>query len=107
MQNFIAVVELKALGVCPCTILLLWQNWRRWTCAHAKFITVGRTQGVGRVPMQNFIALAELKALGVCPSRIYCHGTAGGIGRVPMQNFIAFVELKALDVCPCTILLLW
>ena len=40
-------------------------------CAHADFITIGRTEGIGRVPMQNFILSAELKALGVCPCRIY------------------------------------
>ena len=40
-------------------------------CAHADFITIGRTEGIGRVPMQNILLLAELKALGVCPCRIY------------------------------------
>ena len=67
MQNFFASAKLKAFVVCPCRILLLWQNWRHWMCAHPKFITSGRTEGIGRVPMQNFIALAQLEALGVCP----------------------------------------
>ena len=40
-------------------------------CAHAEFITFGRTEGIGFVPMQNLLLLAELKALAVCPCRIY------------------------------------
>ena len=36
-------------------------------CAHAVFITLRRTKGIGCVPMKNSLLLAELKALGVCP----------------------------------------
>ena len=81
-------------------------------CAHAEFITFGRTEGIGRVPMQNLLLLAELKVLGVCPCRIYCvwqnyehwtcahaefitFGRTGGIGRVSMQNLLLLAELKA------------
>ena len=89
-------------------------------CAHAKYITFGRTECVGCVPMQNLLLLAELKALGVCPCKIYyfwqnrrhwvcahakfiAFGRTEGIGCVPMQNLLLFAELKALDVCPCQI----
>ena len=40
-------------------------------CAHAKFITFGRTEGIGCVPMQKLLLLAEAEALGVCPCKIY------------------------------------
>ena len=40
-------------------------------CAHAEYITFGRTGGIGRVSMRKLLLLAELKALGVCPCRIY------------------------------------
>ena len=71
MQNLLLLAELKALGVCPCTIDCFWQNRRHWVCAHAKFITFGRTEGIMCVPMQNLLLLAEPEALGVCPCRIY------------------------------------
>ena len=93
-------------------------------CAHAKYITFGRTECVGCVPMQNLLLLAELKALGVCPCRIYyfwqnrrhwvcahakfiAFGRTEGIGCVPMQNLLLLAELKALDVCPCKIYYFW
>ena len=63
--------RMKPLGVCPCRIFCFWQKRRHWVCAHAKFITFGRTEGIGCVPMQNLLLLAELKALGVCPCKIY------------------------------------
>ena len=66
-----------------------------WVCAHAKFITFGRTEGIGCVPMRNMLLLAELKALGVCP----CRRRTAGIGRVPMRNVFLLAELKALGVC--------
>ena len=53
MQNLLLLAELKALGVCPCGVYYFWQNWGHWACAHAEFITFGRTEGIGRVPMQN------------------------------------------------------
>ena len=104
MQNLLLLAELKALGVCPCRIYYFWQNWGHWACAHAEFITFGRTEfnfwhwacahadfitfgrtgGIGRVPMQTLLLLAELGALGVCPCRLYYFL---GIGRVPMQNW--------------------
>ena len=72
-------------------------------CAHAEFITFGRTGGIGCVPMQNLLLLADLNALGVSPCRIHyfwqnwghwacahaqfiTFGRTGGIGRVPMRN---------------------
>ena len=93
-------------------------------CAHAEFITFGRTERIGCVPMQNLLLLAELNALGVCPCRIYYfwqngrHWVCGhakcitfrrleGIGCVPMQNLLLFAELKALDVCPCRVYYFW
>ena len=93
-------------------------------CAHAKYITFGRTEGIGCVPMRNLLLLAELKALGVCPCKIYCFwknqrhwvcahakfiafGRTEGIGCVPMQNLLLLAELKALDVCPCEIYCFW
>ena len=84
MQNLLFLAELKALGVCPCRIFLLWQNWRQWVCAHAEFDCFGRTGGVGHVPMQNSFSLAEHQAFGVCLCRVF---------------FLA--ELEALGVCPC------
>ena len=71
MQNLLLLAELKALGVCPCRIYYYWQNSRHRVCAHAEFITFGRTEGIGHVPMQNLLLLAELKVLGMCPCRIY------------------------------------
>ena len=69
MQNLLLLAELKVLGMCPCRIYYFWQNWGHW--AHAAFITIGRTEGIGRVPMQNLLLVAELKVLGMCPCRIY------------------------------------
>ena len=77
--------------------------------AHADFITFGRTEGIGHVPMQNLLLLAELKVLGVCPCTIFyfwqnwehwvsAHAeyiTFGGIGRVSLQNLLLLEELKA------------
>ena len=97
MQNLLLLAELKALGVCQCRIYYFWQNCRCWVCAHAEFITFGRTEGIGCVPMQNMLLLAELKAFGVCPCR-----RIAGIGRVPMRNVILLAELKALGVCLST-----
>ena len=62
MQNILLLAELKAFGVCPCRIYGFWQNWEHWLCAHAEFITFGRTGGIGCVPMQILLPLAELKA---------------------------------------------
>ena len=113
MQNVLLLAEeLKALGVCPCRIYCFRQNWGHWACAHAEFVTFGRTEGIGRVPMQNILLLAELGALGVCPCRIYCFwqnwghwacahaefiafGRTEGIGRVPMWNVSAGTQGKA------------
>ena len=69
MQNFTGSAELGALGVCPCTILLVQQNSRHWVRAHAKFYWFRRTGSIACVPKQNFVGLAELKAVGVCPCR--------------------------------------
>ena len=63
MQNILLLAEVGTLGVCPCRIYYFWQNWERWACVHAEFITLGRTWGIGRVPMQNLLLLAELGAL--------------------------------------------
>ena len=52
-QNLLLLAYVKALGVCPCSILLLWQNRRHWACAQAEFI-----------------ALAQLEALVSCRCRI-------------------------------------
>ena len=71
MQDLLLLAELKALVVCPCRMYYFWQNWEHWACAHAEYITFGKTEGIGRVPMQNLLLLAELGALGVCPCRIY------------------------------------
>ena len=93
-------------------------------CAHAEFITFGRTEGIGHVSMQNLLLLAELKVLGMYPCRIYSFwqirrywvcahavyitfGRTEGIGHVPMQNLLVLVELGALDVCPCRIYYFW
>ena len=46
----------------PMQNYLFWQNWEHWACAHAEFITFGRTEGIGRVPMQTLLLLAPLKA---------------------------------------------
>ena len=90
----------------------------------AKFLTYGRTEGIGCVPMQKFLSLAALMALGVCPCKIYyfwqnqrhwvftrakfiAFGRSEGIGCVPMQNFLLLAELKALGVCPCKIYCFW
>ena len=54
MQNLLLLAELKALGVCPCNIFCIWQNW-----------------GIGCFPLQKLLLLAELGALGVCPCGIY------------------------------------
>ena len=70
MQNLLLLAELKVLGMYPCRIYHFWQNRRYWGCAHAEFLTFGRTEGVGCVPMQNILLSAELKALGMCPCRI-------------------------------------
>ena len=81
-------------------------------CAHAEFITIGRTKGLGHVPLHNILLLAELKALGVCPCRIYYFwqnwghwacvdakyftiGRTGSIGCVPMQNILLLTEQEA------------
>ena len=82
-------------------------------CAHAEFITIGRTEGIGHVPMQNLFLWAELKVLGVCPCRIFhfwqnwgqwvcfahaeyiTFGRTGGIGRVSMRTLLLLAELKA------------
>ena len=69
MQNFLLLAELKALGVCPCKLYYFWQNRRHRACAHAEFITIGRTEGIGHVSMQNLVLLAEMKVLGMCPCR--------------------------------------
>ena len=93
-------------------------------CAHAEFITFGRTEVIGCVPMQNLLLLAEPKALGVCPCRISCFwqnrrqwvcahaefiafGGTEGTGCVPMQNLLLLAELKAMGVCPCRIYYFW
>ena len=93
-------------------------------CAHAEFITFGRTEGIGRVPMQNLLFVAELKVLGMFPCRIYYFwqnwgnwacvhaefitiGRTEGIGRVPLQNLFLLAALGALGVCPCRIYYFW
>ena len=118
------LAEMKALGVCPCGIYYFWRSCRHWVCAHAEFITFGRTEGMGRVPMQILLLLAQLKAMGVCPCRIYyfwqnrrhwvcahaefiTFGTTEGIGRVPMRNLLLLAELGALGVCPCGVYYFW
>ena len=37
MQMVIGLAELKALGVCPCRILLVWQKRKHSECAYATF----------------------------------------------------------------------
>ena len=37
MQNFIAFGTTEGIGRVPMRNLLLWQSWRHWACAHAKF----------------------------------------------------------------------
>ena len=64
MQHLLLLAELKALGVCPCKIYYFTQAGRHWVCAHAEFITFGRTEGIGCVPMQNLLLLTELNTLG-------------------------------------------
>ena len=53
-------------------------------CTHAKFITFGRTGGIGCVPMQNLLLLAEPEVLGVALAAILRHsglaGTAASCG---------------------------
>ena len=73
--------------MCPCRIYYFSQAGRHWVCAHAEFITFGRTGGIGCVHMQNLLLLDRTE----------------GIGCVPMQNLLVLAELKALDVCPCKI----
>ena len=46
------LAELGALVVCPCRNSYFWQNWEHWSCVHADFITIGRTEGIGCVPMR-------------------------------------------------------
>ena len=101
MQNLLFLAELKALGVCPCRIFLLWQNWRQWVCAPAEFDCFGRTGGVGHVPMQNFFSLAEHQAFGVCLCRVFFFGRTGGIGRVPMQTkSVSFLQNEQPCLAP-------
>ena len=93
-------------------------------CAHAEYITFGRTGGIGRVPVQKLLLLAELKVLGMYACRIYyfwqnwehwvcahaeyiTFGRTEGIGRVPMQNLLLSAELKVLGMCPCRISYFW
>ena len=76
-------------------------------CALAEFITFGRTEGIGCVPLQNLLHLAELGALGVCPCRFITFGTTERIGRVPMRSLLLLAELKALVVCPCRLYYFW
>ena len=64
-------------------------------CAHAEFITFGRTERMGYVPIQNLFVLAELNALGVCPCRIYYFWHNG------------MHSVCALGVCPCSIYYFW
>ena len=56
--------------MCPCRIYYFWQHLGHWACAHAKVITFGRTEGLGRDSMQN----------------LFTFGRAEGIGHVSMQN---------------------
>ena len=93
-------------------------------CVHAEFITFGRTEGIGCVPMQYLLLLAELNALGVCPCRIYyfwqkrrhwvcAHAKVIAFRRtegfwcVPMENLLLSAEAEALGVCPCRIYYFW
>ena len=71
MKNLLLLAELKVLGLCPCINYYFWQHWGNGVCAHAEYITFGRTEGIGHVSMQNLLLLAELNLLGVCPCRIY------------------------------------
>ena len=61
------LAKLKALGVCPCRTYYFWQNWGHWACADADFITFGRAEGIGRVPMQNFITFGKTEGIGCVP----------------------------------------
>ena len=65
-------------------------------CTHAKFITFGRTEGIGCVPMQNLLLLAELKALGVCPCKIYYFWQNRRHWVCAHAKFITLTELNTL-----------
>ena len=64
MENILLLAKPKALGVCPCRIYYFWQNWGHWACVHAEFITIGRTEGIGRVPMRIVSAGTQGKGGG-------------------------------------------
>ena len=114
MQNFLFLAELRAMGVlCQVRIYYFWQNWEHRVCAHAEYITFGRTGGIGCVPMQNLLLLAEPKVLGMCPCRIYyfwqhwghwvcahaefiTFGRTEGIGRESMQNLFTFGRAEGI-----------
>ena len=93
-------------------------------CAHAEFITFGRTEGIGHVSMQNILLLAALKVLGMCPCTVYyfwqnsrywafahaefiTFGRTEGIGHVSLQNLLLLAEMKVLGVCSCRIYYFW
>ena len=50
--------------MCPCRIDYFWQNWGRWACVHAEYISFGITEGIGRVPMRIVSAGTQGKGGG-------------------------------------------
>ena len=71
MQNLLLLAERKALGVGPCIFYYFWQTWGHSACAHAEFITFGRSEGIGHVPMRNLLLLTEVNALAMYPCGVY------------------------------------
>ena len=86
-------------------------------CAHAEYITFGRTEGIGHVPMRNLLLLAQLKVLGVCVWRMFyvwqnrehwvcayaeyiTFGRSEGIGCVSMQNLFNFGRAEGIGHVP-------
>ena len=73
-------------------------------CAHAEFITFGRTEGIGCVPMQNLLLFAELKALGVCPCKIYYFDRIEYIGGPVCTGTCMAARLCGRPCsCPCRV----
>ena len=62
-------------------------------CAHAEFITFGRTEGIGCVPMQNLLLSQNWGHWACAHAEFITFGRTEGIGCVPMQNLLLLAEL--------------
>ena len=107
MQNLLLLAELNTSGVCPCKIYCFWQHRGHCVCAHAEFITFGRTEGIGCVPMHNLLLLARRRHWVCAHAKFIAFGKTEGIGFVRMQILLLLAGRKALGVCPCRIYCFW